>query len=340
MIGKSNHRPRYRMALLVLIGVLSLAGCGQEKKMEPVAVGEMQHYLDPGIGFSIDHPAGWIVNAQVGRIRIYNAQGVDKKFIDPTSAGTPGVEISVDLIKTANPAGRIQEIKAGMVDANYQVGEESQVSVANSPGTKIPYTANYGGANIIHGHHVLVPADSALYDLGFSGFGGHYEAYAAIFDAVLTSFTLPKAKEPGRDETLPSETFSKYITDYFSFDYPDNFNFTSPAKGKNDLVVELRGVRQDCSIRFDVFGAEGLDVDKVFEQNKGNYRNAASKKTTVGGEPAWNLTYSPTPAVERSFYFVVRNNKVIRATLDWYKPQRDEYMKAYDTVVASIRFPK
>jgi hypothetical protein len=271
---------------------------------------------------------------------MYNAQDVDKKFIDPTGVGALGVEISVDLIKTPDPAARIREIKAEMVSANYEVGQESQVTVSSVSATKLPYTANYGGANVIHGHHVFVPADSALYDLGFSGFGGYYDAYAAVFEASLNSFTLPKPKEPGRDETLPSETFSSYVTDYLTFDYPDNFNFSSPPKGKNDLVVELRGVRQDCSIRFDVFGAEGLDVDKVFEQNKGAYRNAASKKVTVGGQPAWSLTYAPTAAVERSFYFVVHNNKVIRGTFDWYKPQRDEYLKAYNQVVASIRFPK
>jgi hypothetical protein len=300
----------------------------------------MQRYVDPGIGFGIDHPVGWSVNAQVGRVRIYNAQGVDQKFIDPTGGGSIGVEIGVDMVRTPDPAKRIQEIKATLAEANYQLGQESQVTVGNSAGTRIPYTANYGGTNVIKGHHILVPADSALYDVGFAGFGGYYDAYAAIFDASLASFSLPKPKEVGRDETLPSEAFSKYSTDFFSFEYPDNFNFTSPAKGKNDLVVVFRGVRQDCSIRFDVFGAEALDVDKVFEQNKGNYKNATSKKTTIGGEPAWTLTYSPTTIVERSVYFVVRNNKVIRATLDWYKPQRDEYMKAYDQVVASIQFRK
>jgi hypothetical protein len=336
----SMERSLPLLLLATLVVAVILGGCGQEKKIEPVAVGEMERYHDPGIGFSIEHPAGWVTNAQVGRVRMYNAQDVDKKFIDPTGVGPLGVEISVDLIKTPDPAARIQEIKTGLVSANYEVGQESQVTVASVPATKLPFTANYGGSNIIHGHHVFIPVDSAMYDLTFSGFGGNYEAYAAIFDASLKSFMLPKPKEPGRDETLPSETFSRYVTDYFSFDYPDNFNFSSPARGKNDLVVELRGVRQDCSIRFDVFGAEGLDVDKVFDQNKGTYKNAATKKLTVGGEPAWSLTYSPTATVERSFYFVVRNNKVIRGTFDWYKPQREEYQKAYGQVIASVRFPE
>jgi len=318
--------------------VLFLAACSRDEKMPAVPVGEMVRYQDPGIGFSIAHPAGWIVNAQVGRVHFYNAADVDKKYIDPTSVGPLGVEISVDVSTVEDAAARIGQIKADLAARNFQLGQESSVMVAGHNGTRVPYSANYGGSNIIHGHRVLVAVDTVLYDLGFSGFGGYYEAYAAVFDSSLHSLIMPKPKEAGRDETLPSETFTTYVTDYFSFEYPDNFNFTSPKKGKNDLVVELRGVRQDCSIRFDVFGAEGLTVDKVFDQNKGNYRGASSAKVTVGGEPAWRLTYSPAPNVERHFYFVVRNDKVIRTTLDLYKPQKDEYMKAYDQVMGSIRF--
>lgn len=307
--------------------------------MEPVAVGEMVRYQDPGIGFSFEHPLGWVVSAQVGRIRMYNAQDVDKKYIDPAGVGTLGVEISADVIPSEDPAGRIQEIKADLVQRQFLLGQETAVMLGEHSGIRLPYTANYGGANIIYGHRVLVAVDTVLYDLGYSGFGEYYAAYAAVFDSSFGSFHLPKAKDPGRDETLPSEEFANHVTQYFSFDYPNNYNFTNPKKGKNDLVVELRGVRQDCSIRFDVFGAEGLDVDKVFEQNKGSYSGASSSKVTVAGQPAWRLTYSPTGSVERHFYFMVKNDKVIRATLDLYKPQRGDYLTAYDHVIASIRWP-
>ena len=337
-----NHRTvvTAAAAMAMTVSALLLSGCAQEQKMDPVPVGELVRYQDPGIGFSIAHPAGWVVSAQVGRARIYNAPDVDKKFLSPTSSGLPlGVEISVDVVPVEDPAAKIQAIKADLAERQFQLGQESAVTIGEHQGIRLPYTANYGGQNIIYGHRVMVGVDTVLYDLGFAGFGPYYEAYAAVFDSALHSFMMPRPKVPGRDETLPSETFASYSTQFFSFEYPDNFNFTNPNKGKNELVVELRGVRQDCSIRFDVFGAEGLDVDKVFEQNKGNYRGSSSSKVTVGGLPAWRLTYSPTGTVERHFYFVVRNDKVIRTTLDLYKPQRDEYMKAYDRVIASIRFP-
>ncbi len=319
-----------------LVATLILGGCTQ--KMEPVPVGEMQEYRDPGLGFTFKHPVGWMINAQVGRVRMYSAPDVDKKFLDPTSVAPIGVEISVEAVKVTDPAARVKEIKDSLIATNVQLGQEQTVTVNGAAGTKLPFTANWGGGNIIYGHRVFIPTDTMLYDLTYSGFGNYYNAYAAVFDASLNSFTLPKPKEVGRDETLPSETTAAYDAKIFSFQYPDNFNTTNPPKGKNELVVELRGVRQDCSIRFDVFGAEGLSVDKVFEQNKGKYKATATAKATVGGESAWMLTYSPTPNVERRFYFVVKNGKVIRATLDWFKAQRDEYLKAYDKVIASVKF--
>ena len=63
-----------------------------------------------------------------------------------------------------------------------------------------------------------------------------------------------------------------------------------------------------------------------------------SGKATVGGLPAMTLTYSPTKDVERRFYFVVRNDKVYRITMDWFKPQRADYLAAYDRVIASFKF--
>jgi hypothetical protein len=320
-----------------LISALLLA-CEPEKKMEPVAVGEMEEYKDPGIGFRISHPKDWVVNAEVGRARFYNAPEVDTKFLDPTSVGALGVEISVDVVKTADPADNIRKVKDDMLASGIVIKQEDTVTVAGVPGKKIVYAANYGGGNIIYGHHVLVATDSAVYDLGFAGFGDHYDAYAAVYDASLNSLKLPKPKVKGRDETLPSETFDEYDAKIFKFQYPDNFNFTNPTKGKNELVLELRGYRQDCTIRFDVFGAQGLTAEKVFDQNKARYRSKSTGKTSISNLTAYFVADAPTPQVERKTYFTVHNDKVIRITMNWYKPQRDAYLTAYDKVLGSIRF--
>ncbi|HET6272910.1 MAG TPA: hypothetical protein VFG32_08015 [Bacteroidota bacterium] len=335
----TKARPLALVAALagLLVAVLLLGGCG-EKKMEPVAVSEMETYHDPGIGFSITHPKGWIKNAEVGRARFYNAQDVDKKFLDPTGVGAIGVEISVSVIKTHDPASQIKQFKDDLTTQGYVLQPEQSVSVGPLTGTKMGYTANYGAKNIINGHHVLIAGDSVVYDLGFAGFGDYYTAYAAVFEASLNSFEAPKPKEKGRDETLPSEEMAKYDGKMFSFQYPDNFNFQNTAKGKFDEVVDLRGVRLDCSIRFDVFAAQKLTVEKVVEQNKGTYKAKSTGKATIGGESAMFINYSSRADVDSRVYFVVKNDKVVRITLSWFKPQGESYIPVYEKVISSIEF--
>jgi hypothetical protein len=323
--------------MLSLLAAILLIGCG-EKKMEPVAVGEMQEYKDPGFGWSLSYPKDWpVVNAEVGRARFYNATGVDSKFRVPNEPGTIGVEISVDVIKTGDAASQVAKNIAEMKTNQFQVQPEEKVTVNGIEGTKVKYAANWGKGSIIRGHHVYLAKDSLLYDLGFAGFGQFYDAYAAVFDASLSSFKPAKQKEKERDETLPSESYSTFNGKAFSFDYPENFNSTNPTKGKYDEVAEFRGVRQDCSIRFDVSAAKGLTLEKVFQQNKGLIRGGVPGKATVAGQPAMTLTGAVTKDVVRRMYFIVKDDKIIRITTDWYKPQTDQYNAAYDKVIASVK---
>ena len=98
----------FRIAAGFLSIVFLLNGCGGQKKVEPVAPGEMETYKDPAYGFQIQHPKGWMLNAEAGSAAFFNAPDVYKKFLDPTSVGTIGVEIAVTLTKTSDPADSIK----------------------------------------------------------------------------------------------------------------------------------------------------------------------------------------------------------------------------------------
>ena len=318
--------------------VLMLGGCGGEQKLPPVPVGETEEYRDPVIGFHIQVPKGWIRNVEVGRARFYNAIEVDKKFLDPTGVAPLGVEVAIDVTKTPEPMERIKEIKGELKSMNFQLGAEEPVTIGEMNGTKITFTGNYGNKNIVRGYHIWLSGDSVAYDLSFSGFGGHDEAYAAVFDAMLKSFEPGKPKDKEADVSLPSESFTPGETKYFTYVYPENFNFTNPPKGSFEFSQELRGYRQDCSVRFDVFGAKGLSVEKAFEQNKGKYRAKSTGKATIGGLPALYVAYSPAAQVESRAYFMVKDDKVYRVTTNWYKPQEEAYMAAYQKMLGSVKF--
>ena len=338
---RRNHVVLFPFALFIAITValFAIAGCGGKTKTDPIPVGEMVEFRDAALGFHLKYPKDWSKDAADGvRARFFSAADVDKRVLDPTGPFPDGAALFLDLVRTDAPDSAWRAQIAEMSKMGFQVEKEFPVTVAGKQAIRVNYTGAYTVQIRETGHHVYLLADSLLYDFRFAGFSDLYEANKGRFDAILASFVLPKPVEKGRDETLPSTTMDSRETPFFSFQYPDNFNFTSPPKGNNDLVLELRGKHLSSSIRFDVFGAKALTVEKVFQQNKARFpASAVQGRATIGGLPAMTLTYNASPTVERRIAYVVKNDKVIRLTLDWVKAQRTEYLAAYDQVVASIK---
>jgi hypothetical protein len=330
----SRFAPLLSAALIVL-----LIGCGGKKKTDPVPVGAMTEYRDAALGYRIVYPTEWKVNGSAARVRFYSADGVDQRFLEPTGPFPDGAAVMIDIMTTSAPDSMWKAQVADMTKQGFLVDKPFPVTVGGKPANQVNYTGHYTAQIKEMGNHIYISLDTVLYDLRFAGFADLHQAYKAVFDAMTASFQLPRPAEKGRDQTLPSEAMSEYSTQFFTFQYPDNYNFTNPSKGSNDLVVELRGQNLSTSIRFDVFAAKGLPVQKVFNQNRSRFPgNAVPGKATVSGQEALTLTYAPTGQVERRIYFAVKNDKVIRITLDWVKAERQDYLAAYDKVISTIKF--
>lgn len=325
------------LALLTLLAFLSLTGCGK-KEVAPLPVPEMSDYRDPGYGFHISFPKTWLTNAEVGRALFFSSQDVDKRFLDPEGAFPDGAIIDISLVKTPNPGALRDSMVSQMKSVGFQVAPAEEITVAGKKAERFPYTARYT-SGMSEGEHVYLDADSILYDFWFAGFGDFYKANKDIFAASLASFQFPKPVAQGVDATLPSEAFTEGETKYFSFRYPENFNFNPDVKkGTFEFSTELHGYREDCSIRFDVFDAKGQGVDKVFAQNKGKYRALETGKETIAGEQAMFVSYSPSRDVVSRAYFLVHNGKAFRVTMNSYRPQEKEYAGAFSKILSSIKF--
>ena len=197
-------RKEFRFAVYPLLGigiilsVLILVIWSQGKEREPVQVGEMQEYRDPGIGFSIQYPRGWIANAQVGRAYFYNDHDVEQKFLDPRGSHAAGVVIAITAKKTSDVATTIKKFRGELAASGSIVGTEEIVMVGKHQGVKFPYTASFDAKSVVRGYHILIAADSVLYDLGVAGFGDRFDAYTMVFDASLGSFQFPEQHEQGK----------------------------------------------------------------------------------------------------------------------------------------------
>lgn len=323
---------------LFLLTALLIAGCA-EKKLEPVPVGEMTDYKDPGYGFKISYPKEWRQLGNTGKAVFAKSQDVVEKFQNPAS-GEEGAMVAADVMlyegKKADEliAAAKEELKQGAT-----LGPDEQVTVGGKPGTKIPYSIPVTKKKSIMGYEIFIPGDTALYKLDVVGYGDQFAAHAAVFEAMLKSYELPVIVIKKSDVWAASPNLEPYSCDFFTIQYPDNLVIVEAKKGKFDLAVERRADRFDCTIHIDVFGAQKLTLEKVWEQNKSRYKAKKTGQSTIDGNPAQWVEYTGSAAnkVDSKAYFIVKNDKVIRITINYYAPQKDIYLPGFEKSVASLK---
>ena len=321
-----------------IIFAFILTGC--EKKVEPVPVGEMNEYRDPAYGFKIKYPKEWKQLGAAGKAVFAKSQEVLNKFFDPSS-GEPGAQVTIEVIQYEGKSldNIVQAAKDEMKQANIEMSPDQQVPVSGKQAPLIPYKIQATTKTYIYGHEIFVPGDTAVYLLTFEGYGDYYGAHVPLFEAMLKSYELPViiAKRP--DIWQSSPILETYQSNFFAMQYPDNLEFVQVSKGDKDYAVEMRADRLDCSIHIDVFGAKGLTVDKVWNQNKGNYRAKNTGTATIDANKAYWVDYIPARVkdINSRAYFVVKNDKVIRIILNWFAPQKDAYFPVFEKCVNSIK---
>jgi hypothetical protein len=323
--------------LLLLPAILFMAGCG-EQKLLPVEVGDLTEYKDPVYNFSIKYPARWKQLGTIGKALFTESQEMASKFIDP-AAGIEGAQVIVEVLPYA---GRTKEaVVSEGTDAlktqQAEVQPASMMGVAGVEAVRIPYSLQATAKTKIFGFELYVPGDTAVYRITAEGYGGHFEAYKPVFDAMVGSFVLPVIVAKAPDHWIPSPTLAEFPSPFFTMQYPDNMNVVDVKKGDKDFVMEMRADRQDVSIHIDVFGAANLTVDKVWEQNKGRYKARGSGETTIDGQKAYWVDYTPMKEVSSRAIFAVKNDKVVRTTLNWYAPQKDIYFPVLEGMVRSLK---
>ena len=85
-----------KSSALFLLSALLFIGC-EEKKPEPVAVGEMAEYRDPGYGFKISYPKEWRQLGNTGKAVFAKSHEVVEKFQSGTS-GEEGAMVAAEVM--------------------------------------------------------------------------------------------------------------------------------------------------------------------------------------------------------------------------------------------------
>lgn len=330
--------------LVVTFMAIVVAGC---QKSAPVAVPPLEDYRDGSNLFVIKIPSTWQQSAEPGKLNIYNSQDAWNRFADPTSSTKSAVRIFI----YAQEAGAktldavTGDFKAQLRQEQAQIDPDVQTALAGSPAVKIPYAMKLDNSNTIYSYRIIAVNDSVEYGIECQGFNDDFRSYANVFDSVaLTYHIIPKAvaQQQLPEDLIPSPTSTSYQNDYLSIQYPENFK-TTPSGGSGEVKasVSIKGYFEDCTIQADVLDAKKLTVDKVFDQNKGNYPNAKTQKIQLDGLDAYLISYTPAKGYQRRVYFVVKNNNWIRVILTWNEANQKKYnadfQQAFEKSVSSLK---
>lgn len=325
-------------ALLILV----VGGCNRAPKT--VTISEWEQYQDPYFKCTFVYPKGWTVVTDAAKVTAYSLADGAQKFFDPDSKGEGGSQIIVAYEKPVSQSldSSMVSFRDEMSSAGFTIHSTDPVTIDGTPGYRIDYSGQYNDRTHIRASRAIAVKDSMLYSVSLAGFNDFYDEYKTVFDTVLASVKLPSKiiVAKGTDPAIPSTQFTQFKNAMLEISYPANFETEfPPLKGDTKFSLELKGYRQDCTVRIDVFPAKGNPVEKVFEQNEKFYKHKSKSEVTVGQLKALYLDYSPTKNVESRVYFLVKNDQVYRILFNYFQPMKKEFLPAFEKTVASLRIP-
>jgi hypothetical protein len=347
-----QHNNRFswenKTAVLLLAGMIVFITIGCGKKADPPAITDLIEYQDKSLNFAIKAPANWKASTKPGELAAYySSEQIAQRFVDYKDAEVSGALVSITGVKTEQPANFDSVLNASKIftdETAYKPIEN--VTIAGMSGKKLSYEVDYSDGKF-KGETYIAAKDSTAYTvIKFEAFGGVFDALKPKFDEMLASVQLAYAKPVVRDTAAKqaepfkaSTTLSAYAgATNFAISVPDNFSGSKKAGGIE--AVEFKGIGGplDCIIRVDVTDASKQgNLDKIIAQNKAKY-NGEPVATTVDGEKAYLIEDNAGKDIRRRTYFTLKNSKLYRITITWFKPEQEFFLPMFEKSFASFKF--
>lgn len=338
-----------RLLATLFIGAVVVSGCGEKQKVYP-PIAAWEKYSDQFTGLSFTHPKAdtshWYMNVDGNRITMASSLAAAEKFVDPYAddKGEYGMQITVlrerpDSLLSLNEV--VMTFAKDRKAEGFNVSKIDTITVDSTDARKFTYYGNFTQKTKLTRTRVYAIRDSVQYYLEYGAFNDLFEPYQYVMDSLLASIRLPRPKSKAAlaDPSLPSITFTEFSNNYLRISYPDNFEAATPSvKGDIKFSLEIKGYRQDCNVRIDILPAKGVAIEKVFEQNQGKFTRVSGKgETTIAGEKAMYLNYTPAKDIASRAYFLVKNDQVYRIIVNYYAPKRADFLPAFEKTVGSLK---
>jgi hypothetical protein len=321
--GSSKMKKIFLILFSIMISSLLLINCGG--KGDVVQIKNLVVYEDPAVNFSIKYPDNWVVQQVPGsRFLAYTSQGAKKRFLQYDPLGTTGAKIEV-LVTAIDSIQTLDTVMANKMFQPDIYSDPKTVTIDGVQAVKQTYDFELEDGPF-HGEVYYATKDNKLATtIYFEAFGGTYDEYKKGFEEILASVNL--AVQPGKKtDTIyeeieadpPSETLRTVSGEGFSINIPDNF-----SKEAGMYMGKRRG---DSYIKIDVFPAEKTtDISKLVVENRKKLSGAGSTEDiTINGEKAKKVAYRPSSKVAGEMYFILKNKKLYRITLNWFRGNAEE----------------
>jgi hypothetical protein len=325
---------------LWIIGAALIVWSGCGKKSDQASVTAFNKYQDEFINFA--YPAGWMQSAETGRIYVYSSAEAQNKFYAYSPEGKDGamMVVTYDKMDTLKNLDRFVNDRQSELSANgFDISEVKAQALGGIPGTLLHYSGVIDAKTQVEGLQVQAVKDSFAYSVRYEGFNKMFAECRPAFDTLLATIQLPAAKTKAQveDESKPSKTYALFENNFVKISYPGNFSpDVLTAKPPTEFTMEVKLYRADSNLRVDIMPAKGLTVDKVLAQNAKLYKEQSRGETTIDGNKALFLNYSPAANVQSRVYFAVKNDKIYRVITNYYKPMKADYAPALEKMVASL----
>ncbi|MDD1758903.1 MAG: hypothetical protein LUQ22_09265 [Methanotrichaceae archaeon] len=336
---------KVKIIFLFMVTVLVLAGCSKKA----VEVKEWNQFQDQIFKVSFSYPKDWVVVPEQTKVSVSSSAEAAEKFFDRDSRKADGVQVVIASERSdslQDYVKYVRDFKAVKESEGYKVTEIEDAKINGLDAKKIIFSGVIDEKTKIKTIYMATLKDSTIYYVQYAAFNDLYEPYIPVFDSVLSSLILPQkiVRQKGVDPAIPLAQVEKYSDNYIQLEYPANFGPNEMPK-KGDMISGVRfagnmdGMRNDCSIDIDIRPAKNLALAKVVDQNSKFFNPKSNGETTVSGEKAVYLNYTPPKVrnIDSRVYFIVKNNKIYRIILNYYAPMKKDFLPPFEKVVASIR---
>lgn len=341
---------RSLLAFFPILALSVLTGCGDKTDSGPVKVKKYDQFSDEILKFSVRYPADWAKGIQPGAQAVfYTESAISNGFTQYEPNGQKGAKIDVGSM----PGGQevmdksIETLKEPFTDPKVFQAPE-QTTLNGMPATKLSYSFDVDDTKFTAERYYVLK-DSVVSYIETAVIG-NYSDYKSVFDTALASFkpgaiamrAVAASDSTGakQDTDLvepPSTTMKSYGGKFFSIDYPSNFAPGTAGGGGSLSSTNFSGARNDSYFQIDVIDPKGMELQAIVDQNKRNYGGRAASATTVGGQKAFVFNYSGGKDVASRAYFVLAGGRLYRITVNWFRPQQELYLAAFDKAIGSFR---